>query len=73
LEKTIKAAKGKVKAFVADSQYSSERLRKKISSHGIEPVIPYPANQHPKEKEFLRVDKRFRTHGPSRLKKPLQA
>ena len=36
-----------------DSQYSSERLRKKISSHGIEPVIPYPANQHPKEKEFL--------------------
>jgi IS5 family transposase len=29
LEKTIKAAKGKVKAFVVDSQYSSERLRKK--------------------------------------------
>lgn len=68
LEKTIKATKGNLKAFVADSQYSSQRLRKKISSHGIESIIPYPANQRPKEKDFLRIDKRFKTHGPSRLK-----
>ena len=51
-----------------NSQYSSQRLRRKISSRGVKPVIPYPANQRPKEAEFLRVDKRFRTHGPSRLK-----
>lgn len=68
LEKAVEATKGHVKAFVADSQYSSQRLRKKRSSHGIEPIIPYPANEHPKEEEFLRVDKCFRTHGPSRLK-----
>jgi len=39
-----------------------------ISSRGVEPVIPYPANQRPKEAEFLRVDKHFRTHRPERLK-----
>ena len=31
-------------------------------------MIPYPANQRPKEAEFLRVDKHFRIHGSSRLK-----
>ena len=30
-------------------------------------MIPYPANQNPQEKDFLRVDKHFRTYGPSRL------
>jgi len=68
LEKAVEATHGKAKVFVADSQYSSQRLRKKISSRGVEPVIPYPANQRPKEAEFLRVDKHFRTHGPERLK-----
>ncbi|MHA1711041.1 MAG: hypothetical protein ACTSUS_03080 [Candidatus Freyarchaeota archaeon] len=33
-------------------------------------MIPYPANQCPKEAEFLRVDIRFKTHGPKRLKNP---
>ncbi|MHA1833698.1 MAG: transposase [Candidatus Baldrarchaeia archaeon] len=56
------------KAFVADSQYSSIKFRRKIFSHRIIPVIPYPANQKPKEKEHLTVDKKFRTHGPRRLK-----
>lgn len=28
-------------------------------------VIPYPANQHRREKRRLRVDRYFRTHGPS--------
>ena len=68
LEKAVEATHGKAKVFVADSQYSNQRLRRKISSSGVQPVIPYPANQRPKEAEFLRVDKQFRTHGPSRLK-----
>jgi transposase len=54
---------------VADSQYSSRKLRKHIYSHGMKPVIPYPSNQRPAEAEFLRVDKRFKTHGPERLKR----
>ena len=29
-------------------------------------MISYPANQRPGEKELLRVDKHFRTHGPTR-------
>jgi transposase len=68
LEKTIKASKSKIKAFIADSQYSSIKFRKKIYSHKIIPVIPYPANQKPKEKEYLTVDKKFRAHGPRKLK-----
>jgi len=28
-------------------------------------VIPYPANQNKKDAHLLRVDKYFRTHGPS--------
>jgi len=54
---------------VADSQYSSRKLRKHIYSHGIKPVIPYPSNQKPAEAGFLRVDKQFRTHGPKRMKR----
>ncbi|MGC8999349.1 MAG: transposase, partial [Candidatus Bathyarchaeia archaeon] len=50
-------------------QYSSRRLRKSISSYGVKPIIPYPSNQKPAEAEFLRVDKRFRTHGPESLKR----
>ncbi|MEM2703489.1 MAG: transposase [Candidatus Bathyarchaeia archaeon] len=69
LEKAVKASNGEMKVLVADSQYSSIRLRKNISNNGIEPVIPYPSNQKPVEAEFLRVDKRFKTHGPERLKK----
>jgi len=55
--------------LVADSQYSSRRLRKSISSCGVKPIIPYPSNQKPAEAEFLRVDKRFRTHGAESLKR----
>lgn len=64
LDETLETTRGRVKKIVADSQYSSRRLREKISAHGVEAVIPYPANQRPKDKEFLRVDKHFRTHGP---------
>lgn len=66
LDKTLEATKGRVKSLVADSQYSSRKLREKISTHGVEAVIPYPANQRSKEEGLLRVDKHFRTHGPAR-------
>ena len=54
---------------MADSQYSSRKLRKHIYSHRMKPVIPYPSNQKPAEAEFLRVDKHFKAHGPERLKR----
>jgi transposase len=69
IEKAIKAADGKVGVLVADSQYSSRKLRTLISAHGVKPIIPYPSNQKPAEAEFLRVDKQFRTHGPEGLKR----
>jgi len=45
MEKAVKASKGKIKVLVADSQYSSGKLRKHISSHRIKPVIPYPSQK----------------------------
>ena len=69
LEKAVKALNGRINVLVADPQYSSRRLRKNISNHGIKPVIPYPTNQKPVEEEYLRVDKSFRAHGPERLKR----
>lgn len=69
LNKTMKAVKGRTKTWLADSQYSSNRLREEIFTHGAEAVIPYPANQHPKEKGLLRVDRHFRTHGPAHEKR----
>jgi IS5 family transposase len=69
LEKTVKATNGQTKVLVADSQYSSRKLRRHIYSHGMKPVIPYPSNQKPAEAEFIHVDKQFRTHGPERLKR----
>jgi len=59
----------KVKNVVADSQYSSEAFRSEIKRLGAEPVIPYPRNQMRGEKGVLRVDKKFRSHGPWRLKR----
>ncbi len=52
------------KAVVADSQYSSENVRDLIEERGAEPVIPYMSNQRRGE-EVLRVDRRFRVHGPA--------
>jgi transposase len=68
IEKTAKATNGQTKVLVADSQYSSKKLRRHIYSHGMKPVIPYPSNQKPAEAEFIHVDKRFKIHGPERLK-----
>ena len=65
LDKALKATKGRVRALVADSQYSSERFRRRAAECGAEAIIPYPSNQK-KGEEVLRVDRRFRVHGPER-------
>jgi hypothetical protein len=49
-------------AVVADSQYSSRRVRDCIVIHGAEPVVPYMSNQARGE-PVLRVDRFFRTSG----------
>ena len=59
----------RLRSVVADSQYSSEGFRCEIKRLGAEPVIPYPRNQSRGEREVLRVDKKFRSHGPWRLKR----
>ncbi len=51
---------GKIRSLVADSQYSSRAVRELAES-----VIPYTANQA--GEGVLRVDRRFRTHGPAEL------
>jgi len=66
LHKTLKH-KHRWKSVTADSQYSSEPLRDKARRLGVEPVIPYPKNQM-KGKNVLRVDRRFHTHGPAKLR-----
>ena len=50
------------RVVVADSQYSSRRVRDIIVEHGAEPVIPFPSN-HRRGEEVLRVDRFFRTSG----------
>ena len=47
---------------VADSQYSSRRVRGCIVMHGAMPVVPYMSNQGRGE-PVLRVDRFFRTSG----------
>jgi len=59
----------RTKRLVADSQYSSKAFREKCAKKGVEPIIPYPANQRKGEKGLLRVDRKFRPHGPTRLKR----
>ena len=54
-------AGGLVRSLVADSQYSSRAVRGLVSDS----VIPYTANQ--RGEGILRVDCRFRTHGPAVL------
>jgi transposase len=61
--KAWKTTEHRMKTFIADSQYSSRKLREQLSAYGVKAVIPYPANQNRKEVDVLRVDKYFRTHG----------
>jgi hypothetical protein len=68
LDKTktlLNQCRAKLESVIADSQYSDSRIRKAIS----ETVIPYPANQKRDVEGLLRVDKKFRTHGPEEQKR----
>jgi len=69
LRKTRSLTKGRARLLVADAQYSSRRFREDTSRRGGEAVIPYPSNQRRGEKGVLRVDSKFRTHGPERERK----
>ena len=69
LKKTVKCRrKRKVRHVVADTQYSSQNVRDEVKRLHAKPVIPYPKNQA-KGKRVLRVDRKFRSHGPASLKR----
>jgi hypothetical protein len=55
-------ADARLRSLIADSQYSSRRIRSLVE-HA---VIPYMSNQRRGE-DVLRVDRLFRTHGPEEL------
>jgi len=67
LHKALKK-KHRWSSMIADSQYSSEAFREEIQKCGAEPIIPYPRNQM-KGKQVLRIDRKFRSHGPARLRR----
>jgi transposase len=58
----------KPKKLLADSQYSASNLRKTVLENGALPVIPYPKNQNVGVRGILRVDRKFRSHGPMKFK-----
>ena len=58
-KRVLRRAGAVLRSIVADSQYSSERMRRLVG----EAVIPYPSNQRRGE-DVLRVDRKFRTYGP---------
>jgi IS5 family transposase len=59
----------RAEVVVCDKQYSSRKIREFVRGLGGEPVIPYPKNQKKGVKDILRVDKKFRVHGPERLRR----
>ena len=58
-KEVLRRAGARLRSMIGDSQYSSEKMRELVD----EAVIPYPSNQRPGE-AVLRVDRKFRTHGP---------
>ncbi len=58
----------KPKKLLADSQYSAGNLREAVLENGALPVIPYPKNQFKGVRGLLRVDRKFRSHGPEKFK-----
>ena len=58
-KRVLREAGARLRSMIADSQYSSEKIRQEVE----EAVIPYPSNQRRGE-EVLRVDRKFRVHGP---------
>ena len=63
LDKAVQVVDGFM-VVVADSQYSSGRVRDCIVEHGALPVVPYMSNQARSE-SVLRVDRFFRVSGPA--------
>jgi hypothetical protein len=57
----LSKAGAQLRSLVADSQYSSRKMRDLVPDS----VIPYMSNQA--ESGVLRVDRRFRAHGPTGL------
>ncbi|MGQ9514630.1 MAG: transposase [Thermoproteota archaeon] len=58
-----------VEHIMADRGYSSDQFRKEVRRRGMEPIIPYHSKEHKGERGFLRIDRRFKTHGLTRLKR----
>jgi len=61
MDKAVQVVDG-FRAVVADSQYSSKRVRDCVVECGAEPVVPYMSNQA-RGMSVLRVDRFFRTSG----------
>jgi transposase len=59
----------KPKRLLADPQYSSQSLRDVALKQGTVPVIPYPRNQQKGVKGILRIDRKFKSHGPQELRR----
>src|SRR3972149_12227065 len=59
----------KFRRMVADPQYSSLSLREVALKQGTVPVIPYPKNQQKGVKSILRIDRKFKSHGPQELRR----
>jgi transposase len=59
----------KPRRLVADPQYSSQSLRDVALKRGTVPVIPYPRNQQKGVKCILRIDRKFKSHGPQQLRR----
>ena len=58
----------KPKKLLADSQYSANNLRETALESGALPVIPYPKKQFKGVRGILRIDRKFRSHGPEKFK-----
>ena len=58
-KQVLRRAGARLRSLIADSQYSSERMRRLVDGA----VIPFMTNQRRGE-DVLRVDRKFRTHGP---------
>jgi len=59
-KRVLKRSGAKLRSLIADSQYSDGKIRAAVDKV----VIPYPSNQKPRGRDVLRVDKKFRAHGP---------
>jgi IS5 family transposase len=59
----------KPRRLAADPQYSSQSLRDAALRQGTMSVIPYPRNQQRGVKGILRIDRKFKSHGPQQLRR----